>query len=300
LLFGLLLLIAGVIFAQERPQYSQFFDYGTNLYHASRWMDAAAQFRSAQEIADNTGDWSEALYWLILAELAASDYGSALRDMDLLERRAPGSARSKDIVYHRARAYYNLGYFEDALVTFKRYNDNAKDDDYLRKAAAFFWMGECLYSMGQLEKAEEFYNWIITQYPGSPKYEMSSYRIDLIKQKKIEQELLTLLRWSHEESLRTNEDYQRRIRAYEQALDFYQKRVAELSSDTRVVDLENMNAEYQDKLASAEAEVRRLRELQRGMEEQRTVDEAMLKARQNRNDMEWLLRNLESDTGGSQ
>jgi Uncharacterized protein conserved in bacteria len=169
---------------------------------------------------------------VILSELALGDYGSALRDMDELDRITPKSSFARDMIYHRARAYYNQGYFEDALVSFKRYNDSIVSGDSEsadRKAAAFFWMGECLFSMGQFDEAEKFYSWIVARYPNSPKIEVSGYRIDLIKQKKIEAEILSLLRWSHEESLRNSEDYQRKIRTYENTLNAYQRRIAELT-----------------------------------------------------------------------
>jgi len=228
------LFIARALPAQSNGN-SQFllkFQEGSRSYGEMRMYEAAAQFRNAQEISKNANDWAQATYWVILTELAIGDYGSALRDMDELDRIAPKSSFAKDMAYHRARAYYNQGYFEDALVYFKRYNDGIASNDKEasdRKAAAFFWMGECLYSMGQFNDAEKFYSWVILKYPNSPKVEVSSYRIDLIKQKKIEAELLSLLRWSHEESLRNSEDYQRRIRTYENTLNAYQRRIAELT-----------------------------------------------------------------------
>jgi tetratricopeptide (TPR) repeat protein len=152
--------------------------------------------------------------------------------MDDLDRIAPKSSYSRDMAYHRARAYFNQGYFEDALIYFKHYNDSIFPSDREasdRKAASFFWMGECLYSMGQYNEAEKFYTWVIAKYPNSPKIEVSGYRIDLIKQKKIEAELLALLRWSHEESLKNSEDYQRKIRTYENTINTYQRRIAELT-----------------------------------------------------------------------
>jgi tetratricopeptide (TPR) repeat protein len=203
--------------------------------------EAASHFRRAQEISRTNDDWAKATYWVILTELALGDYGSAVRDMDELDRIAPRSVFARDMGYHRARAYFNQGYFEDALVYFKRFNDsiaynNAESSD--RKAASFFWMGECLYSMGQFDEAEKFYLWVVTQFPYSPKVEVSNYRIDLIRQKKIEAELLALLRWSHEESLKTSEDYQRRIRTYENTLNAYQRRIAELTQGGLPVNVE--------------------------------------------------------------
>jgi tetratricopeptide (TPR) repeat protein len=192
------------------------------------------EFRRAQEISVNINDWSRALYWVILSQLAFADYGSAIKDMDELEKTAPNSVYTRDMVYHRARIYFNMGYFNDSLLLFTQYINSVTPDDSEtadRIAAAYFWMGECLFTMGQFDEAEKFYIWVIERFPDSPKYEVSTYRLDLIKQKKIEAELLALLQWSHEESLRTSEEYQRRLRTYEHTLNTYQRRIADLSQD---------------------------------------------------------------------
>ena len=232
-----LLFSTGISAAQENAQSNYLLRYqnGIQLYNLSRWNEAAVEFRRAQEIAVNAQDWSQAIYWVILSELGFSDYGSAVRDMDELERIAPNSRFSKDMLYHRGRVYFNLGYFDDALLLFRRYIESVSDreNEYGdRIAAAFFWMGECLYTMGQYDEAEKFYKWVVDRYPESPKFDVSNYRIDLIKQKKIEAELLALLQWSHEESLRTSEDYQRKIRTYEYTLNLYQRRLSELNGGT--------------------------------------------------------------------
>jgi tetratricopeptide (TPR) repeat protein len=231
-----------------------------------------------------------------MAELAAADYRSALRDMDELEK--AGTSRSADIVYHRARAYYYLGYYEDSIAQFKRYNDSIRAADREstdRKAAAYFWMGECLYSMGQLEEAEKFYSWVLAKYPASPKVEISSYRMDLIKRKKIETELLSLLKWSHEESLRTSEENQLKIKTYENTLNAYQKRVTDLSQGSRVIDLEESNAEYQRKLSEAE---RRISLLEGELAQNNNSN--LERAKQLRNEAHWELQALENNKRGSQ
>ena len=225
-------------FSQDKAQFNRRYQNGTQLYKLAKFQEAAIEFRRAQETATNANERSAALYWVILSQLAYSDFGSAIRDMETLEKTAPNSPYARDMVYHRARVYYNQGYFEDALFLFNRYNQSTVERDREsadRRAAAFFWMGECLFSMGQHEEAEKFYAWIIARYPESPKVEASSYRIDLIKQKKIESELLALLQWSHEEALRTSEDYQKTIRTYEYTLNMYQRRIAELTNNDNVI-----------------------------------------------------------------
>jgi len=231
-----LLFSTGISAAQNaQSNYLLRYQNGIQLYNSSNWNEAAVEFRRAQEIAGNPHDWSQAIYWVILSELGFSDYGSAVRDMDELERTAPNSSFARDMVYHRGRIYFNLGYFDDALLLFRRYIESVSDRNIEfenRIAAAFFWMGECLYKMGQYDEAEKFYIWVVDTYPESPKFDASSYRIDLIRQKKIEAELLALLQWSHEESLRTSEDYQRKIRTYEYTLNLYQRRLSELNGST--------------------------------------------------------------------
>ena len=226
----LILLVVVPIMAQD-VQFVRRFNSGTQLYNLGRFYEAAIEFRRAQELSANDNDWAASIYWVILSELACSDYGSALLDMAELERKTPNSIYNRDMTYHRARIYFNQGYFEDALMLFRRYIDSVTDtgpEAEHRKAAAYYWMGECLFAMGQYDDSQRFYSWVLQTFPESPKREISSYRIDLIKQKKIEAELLALLQWSHEGTLRTSEDYQRRLRTYEYTLNTYQRRIAEL------------------------------------------------------------------------
>jgi chromosome segregation ATPase len=74
----------------------------------------------------------------------------------------------------------------------------------------------------------------------------------------VETELLALLKWSHEESLKTMEEYQRREHSYDQALIAYQKRIADMLRDTRLSELENENAQYRQQLAAADERIRKL------------------------------------------
>jgi TolA-binding protein len=239
---------------------------GLALYQEGRWREAAAELRRAQEEALDPELKGEAYYWISLAELAAGDYRGAIRDMDALETTAPESKRMREIPYHKGRALYHLSRYDEALMLLKLYADRIGGAGPLspgssaaaRKSAALYWIGECLYAMGQLDYARDVFTIVTADYPGSANYEASSYRLGLINQKKIEEELLGLLKWSHEESLRAIEEYQRRERSYDQALIAYQKRIAELLKDTHIPDLEAANAQYRRQLQEAEARIRAL------------------------------------------
>lgn len=239
---------------------------GLEFYQQGRWREAAAEFRRAQDEALDSELKAEALYWIALSGISAKDYAGAVRDMDQLELIAPESKRLREVPYHKGRALYYLGRYEEALMLLKLYADQmgglppAGSETAARKSAALYWIGECLYAMGQLDYARDIFTTVTQDYPRSAKFEASSYRLALIHQKKIEEELLNLLKWSHEESLKAIEEYQRRERSYDQALIAYQKRIADLLKDSRLADLDSSNTQYRRQLAEAEERIRALEE----------------------------------------
>jgi TolA-binding protein len=239
---------------------------GINLYGEGKWREAIIELRHAEALSSAADQRSEALYWIGLTELAAGEYEAALQDMEGLEKFNPRFASLGELAYHKGRVLYYLGRFEEAILLLKSYNDAIGADEKngaSRGSAALYWIGECLYSMGFLQEASEVFLLVTEKYPQSAKFEAASYRIALIRQKKIEIELLGLLKWSHEESLRTMEEYQRREHSYDQALIAYQKRIADMLKDTRLSELETANAQYQKRLGEAEERIQSLeRELE--------------------------------------
>ena len=281
-------------------QYANRLKRGVDLYRESRWKDAVLELRGAQAEAANTRQRSEALYWIALAELSDSDYESALKTMDALEN--SGGSRTIDIAYHRGRAYYYLGYYEEAIILLNEYATKTGEDEKARISSAYYWIGESLFALGQFDRARFFFQTITEQYPESVKYEASSYRISLINQKKVETELLALLKWSHEESLKTIEEYRRRERTYDQALNSYQRQIAERERDTRLTEMETANTEYRRQIDEAQERIRSLEKLleSMGIVNNTTTTEENLRiwAMQLRGEMEQNVRNIENSDGG--
>jgi tetratricopeptide (TPR) repeat protein len=90
----------------------------------------------------------------------------------------------------------------------------------------WFWVGESLYDLGHVDDAQKIYQKILRDFPASVKVEAAQYKISLIKLQRKEIELARLLKWSHEDFLKSLEDFQRREKTYEQAIEVYQKRLA--------------------------------------------------------------------------
>ncbi|MDR1288529.1 MAG: tetratricopeptide repeat protein [Treponema sp.] len=243
-----------MILLSGRPVFSQssrgsLLDRGIALYGESRWREAVIELRRAGAEAGDEKGRADALYWTGLAELSAGEYEAALADMEELELVFPGY--SGETLYHKGRVLYYLGRYDEAVVLLREYADR---EGGVKKAAALYWMGECLFSLGRLDQARDLFTLITGQYPQSAKYEASAYRLALINQKKRESELLELLKWSHEESLNTAEDFRRRERSYDQALIAYQKRLAEMMKE----DPASSGGDYRSELAAARARIAEL------------------------------------------
>ncbi|MDR1419264.1 MAG: tetratricopeptide repeat protein [Treponema sp.] len=287
-----------IILLSGTPVFSQtskgsLLDRGIALYGESRWREAVIELRRAGAEARDEKGRADALYWTGLAELSAGEYEAALTDMEELERIFPGY--SGETVYHKGRVLYYLGRYDEAVILLREYADR---EGGVKKAAALYWMGECLFSLGRLEEARDLFTLITEQYPQSAKYEASAYRLALINQKKKESELLELLKWSHEESLNTVEDYRRRERSYDQALVAYQKRLAEMMKEGPA----SPDGEYRRQLAAAQARIAELEAMLReaGLETNET--DRLQRLRELRNQAERaeddILRSGRSGGGG--
>ena len=187
-------------------------DNGITLYEQGRWAEAVQELRRAWREADNNADKAEALFWTAIAELANGEYEHAIFDLDDIRRHDPSNIRLLEVPYHKGRALFYLKQYNEAIRYFEDYERSIRIDgrymnsiryenfdttsafdsmyvEYNKKAAAIYWIGECYYSLQNYDKALGYYTLIVDQYMKSHKYESSLNRIDLIQQKKVENDL---------------------------------------------------------------------------------------------------------------
>ncbi len=195
---------------------------GIELFANARYAEALPIF-DALFLDPNSGTLrAEGAYWSAMTLLASGDPAAAEKAIESFLSAFPGHERTPELVYHKARATFLQKDYERAVSLFQSYITAFPTGEQV--PASVFWSAESLYSLGRLQDAEKLYRAIGERYPESVKAEAAKYRMSLIQFKYREDELLTLLKWSHEESLRIIEEFQRREKAYEQALEVYQKR----------------------------------------------------------------------------
>lgn len=195
-------------------------------YSRSDWTQASALCKKG--IADRTINEADGLYWIVLSEMSANNYAAALNSSTEYLTRFTNGKDKAEVMYQRGRALYELNYKEESIKQLydfvKAYPNNDK------VSFGLFWIAESLYDFKNYERAALFYRMVIEDYPASPKREAAAYRLELIEQREREEELLQLLKVTHEESLKAAEEYEKKVQRYEQAILAYQKRIMELEA----------------------------------------------------------------------
>lgn len=186
-------------------------DQGIKLYRVGQWVDAAVELLLSQREAENSSQLAASLYWLSLTEFAMGEYDAALRDINELQRIGSAGMRVDDIVFYKARALFYLERPAEALPLFRSYGAilDRRDTPNIQaeRIVLSYWIGECLYAMGQREAAALLFTEVVDARPRSEKYEAAAYRLALIEQEGIAKELLGTMSMSYTEYLEALEEY---------------------------------------------------------------------------------------------
>lgn len=219
----------GAVFGQATPQ-AETFRRGIEFFAQGRYAESVPLFDGLFLDSGAGGLRAEGAYWSAMAQLAMGNARAAERAIDLFLANFPSHPRVAELSYQRGRVAYLLADYERAVLALNAYASANPDGEYA--GAALFWAAESLYALGRLPEADKLYRGMLERFPDHVKAEAARYRVALVQFKYREDELLTLLKWSHEESLRVVEEFQRRERAYEQALAVYQRRYGEVKTGT--------------------------------------------------------------------
>ncbi len=198
---------------------------GITLFGEEKYSEALELFNRVLSDPAASASRPDAVYWSGLSYVALGDASNGRRTLDTFLKEYPRHSSVPDALYQRARISHSASEYEEAIQLFAAFLEKYPDHSFA--SSALFWTGDSLFYLGRLSEAETVFRTLASDYPKSVKLEAAAYKLSLIRYKYRENELLTLLKWSHEESLRVIEEFQRREKAYEQALAVYQRRLSE-------------------------------------------------------------------------
>jgi TolA-binding protein len=225
LLAALILLVLGAaaLPAQEGRSATDLQD-GVALFKNAQYDKAIIIFRGVLLDSSPEAPKAEAYLWIAKSYLALGKLEDAARNVELLLAGSPASPDYPEALYQKGRILFLQEEYESSILVLQGFISRYPQSPFVPNA--YFWVGECLYSLGRLDEASAIYRTIVRDYPTSFKVEASQYRISLIDIARREVQLSKLLKWSHEDFLKSMEDFQRREKTYAQAIESYQKKLS--------------------------------------------------------------------------
>lgn len=232
---------------------------GIERFQDGQYSQAVATFRAIIADPSLRSFHGHAYYWVARTRMAEDRLDAAADAYDYFLNVYDDHLYSLQAAYDRARLFYLAEDYESTIQAFSAFVDANEESDLV--ANALYWTGESLFELGQIASARRYFLEVVEGYPSSYRVEAARYRIDVIDLKQREDELLQLLRWSHEEYLGALEEFQDRERAYEEALRTYRNRLANLAAADFQAEIETLSEQVQDLSEQLAERDRRISEL---------------------------------------
>jgi len=228
---------------------------GQSEYQNAKYSDALHDFRDIILNPQYASIHGDAYFWISLSYIALGQLEDAQKNLEYFLLNYPDNANVPEAYYQKGRLLFLQGEYDNAIQVLYTFIKSYATNPYV--ANGYYWIGESLYQLGHFDEAKKVFAHVVTTYPTSFKVEAAQYRISLIDLMTREQELLKLLKWSHEEAINAQEDYQRREQAYEQAIMAYQREIAALKGPQSVATGASSAANSQS-VSALQAEVAQL------------------------------------------
>jgi len=244
----LLVMLTLPMVAQERDGGAELAE-GIQFYQRGQFQQAIVIFRNIildPALEKNHGN---AFFWLGKSYIVLEQLDDAERSLESFLLNFPDHAHYPEASYLKGRLLFMQDDLESSIRAFQSFINSYPKSRFISNA--YFWVGESLFLLGNFDSSMKIFQVLLQEYPKSVKIEAAKYRIALIKLKRRENELLRLLKMSHEELLKTLEEFQKKERTYEQAISAYQKKLAARSR----TDIEEEIARWQQLLQKKENEI---------------------------------------------
>jgi len=237
-LIVLLIFVSVFIFAQNETG-NKLMESGLNNFSNGNYTLALGDFREIILESEYQNIHGTAYYWIARSYMAQNLLDKAENNLNFFIKSFKDNHLFPDAMYQKARLLFRKGKYDDSVQIFYQFINLYPEHPYISNS--YYWISESLFELGHLEEAKIIYGMIIREYPNSFKLEASKYKLTLITLKFRENELLKLLRISHEEYLKALEDFQRREKTYEQTISDYQRKLLSSSSDEEKFLLEEIS-----------------------------------------------------------
>lgn len=232
---------------QQASSPRQLLNDGLSAFSHSDYSTAILKFR---ELTIHPSDLAfqpyegDGYFWVAKTAMALGRLDEAQRNLEYFLMHFQKNSAFVEANYLKGRLLFMQQDFQSAIQVFQKFISQFSGSPFV--ANAYYWSGEALYDLGHFDEAKKLFLAVVDNYPASYRVEAARYHLSLIDQKRREEELLKLLQWSHEESLRSVDEYQNQIKTYKEAISAYQKKLAGEAGDGMSQEISRLGSQISD------------------------------------------------------
>ncbi len=237
--------LSALVISAQAPLLNQ----AIQLFRNGQYEKALPVLRAVIDDPSAAAQKPDAYLLIAKSYMALGKLDEADKSLELYLTSFVGAADYPEALYQKGRLLFLQEEYEQSIQALQQFITTYPASPFVSNA--WFWVGESLYSLGHVDDAQKIYQKILTDFPSSVKVEAAQYKVSLIQLQKREIELGKLLKWSHEDFLRSLEEFQRREKTYEQAIEIYQKKLGG-GADQDQKTISDLRAELARKTAEAQ------------------------------------------------
>ncbi len=215
-----LLISSNVLIAQnaELPldYTSNVIDSAITLFEQRRYDEARGAFSVISSNAELSAYHPEVFYWLAQIDIAQGNFAAAQQQFFKIYNQFPQSTRYVGARYHHSRLHFYTGNYHAAVAELESFRESFPDSDFVGNS--YYWSGLSLLTLGKNAEAKAMFEQVVRGYPTSYRVDAAHYQLSLLRLAQREDNLLEVVRWTHEEYLSLIDEVERSVDETDQIL----------------------------------------------------------------------------------
>jgi TolA-binding protein len=273
LIFILIISVCNVSMLQaDKASWTVEYNKAARLYETGKYDEAIILFREIMLSSSNQTLMRESYFWIGKAYMGIGKLKQAEVNLEhYISKYKKSGTNYPEAIYQKGRLLFLQEQYQSSIKQLDIFIQEYPKHSLVSNA--YYWIGECLYALGQFDDSAWYFTMVIEKFPKAVKTEASLFKLRLIEHKKSELALQNLLKWSQEQYLSTLNQFKVKEKSLRQAIEEYEKgRVSALSEQEleEYKSLKNENELLREKIEDMQ---RQMDEMSKGITDSTIQDQ---------------------------
>ena len=256
----IILFLASQCYASDKKDWIAEEKKARTLFDQNKFDESIILFREIILSSNMAELQRESYFWIAKAYMNSDKLSQAETNVEYyLANYKDDALNYPEAVYQKGRLLFLQEQYQQAIEILNTFIKNYGNHELVSNA--YYWIGECLYALGQFDDSAMMFKIVLENYPNSIKSEACIYKLRLIEHKKSELALQNLLKWSQEQFISSLNQFKIKEKTLQQAIDEYEKKQGIVINQNEYNDLKKTlteNEELKKMIADLEARLKEL------------------------------------------